>query len=46
MGSTSSIGKAVNSTMLKDLKIVLPPYELIDAFEKTVKSILDKSNLE
>jgi hypothetical protein len=46
MGSTSSIGKAVNSTMLKDLKIVLPPYQLIDVFEKTVKSILDKSNLE
>lgn len=46
MGSTSSIGKAVNSTMLKDLKIILPPQELINVFDDTVQTILNKSRLE
>ena len=43
LGSTSSIGNAINSTILKDLKFVLPPEGLIKTFDETVKVILEKA---
>ena len=43
MGSTSSIGTAINSTLLKDMKIILPPQELITIYDQTIKSILDRA---
>lgn len=45
LGSTSSIGTAINSTILKDLKIILPPQELIKVFDKTIKVILERAEI-
>ena len=46
LGSTSSIGTAINSTILKDLKFVLPPESLIKVFDDTIKVILNKAENE
>ena len=46
LGSTSSIGTAINSTILKDLKFVLPPEGLMKTFDETVKVILEKAQIE
>ena len=46
LGSTSSIGTAINSTILKDLKIVLPPQELINIFDQTIKVFLQRGKID
>lgn len=43
LGSTSSIGTAINSTILKEMKIIFPPDELIKKFNNLVNPILQKS---
>jgi type I restriction enzyme S subunit len=40
LGSTSSIAEAVNSRMIRDLPILVPPADLIDAFSKQARGLL------
>ena len=46
LGSTSSIGTAINSSILKDLKIILPPEELIKVFDQTIKVFLERADID
>tara|TARA_A100001388_G_scaffold158930_1_gene118520 strand:- start:640 stop:2895 length:2256 start_codon:yes stop_codon:yes gene_type:complete len=46
LGSTSSIGTAINSGILKDLKIILPPQELIKVFDQTIKVFLERADID
>ena len=42
LGSTSSIATAVNSKTLREMKILDPPYEFINAFDQICKPIFEK----
>lgn len=41
LGNTSSIGTAINSTIIKEMPILMPPHEIIDKFHEVTKPILD-----
>ena len=42
LGSTSSIVTAINSRIIKDLKIVVPEKEILEKFDKKIKSLFEK----
>jgi len=42
LGSTSSIVTAINSRIIKDLKIVIPPKEILEKFNQAVKPLFEK----
>lgn len=45
LGNTSSIGTAVNSKIIKNMKIILPSSELLNRFHDSVYSIFEKIRL-
>jgi type I restriction enzyme S subunit len=42
LGSTSSIVTSINSTMIKQIKIIVPNKNILDKFNKTVKTFFEK----
>ena len=46
LGSTSSIATAINSTNIKDMKIIVPTIEILNQFKETVESLFSQINVE
>lgn len=46
LGSTSSIATAINSTNIKDMKIIVPTIEILNQFKETVERLFSQINVE